>query len=498
MPRGRHTARHAKLPSRSRNASIPSSPSRRPKISRPRWLATATAAILLAGATLAAAAAIHKAGDGTPAAAYSTTCAGAPTLVADTSTDTLLGVNATSPGQLASATAEFGHLPIIRVYYTGMPDPNAWSTGAPAINKSAVVLSFRVPPATILSGVDDKALAHFFDTAPTGHPIYYSYYHEPEPFIESGQFTLAKYKAAWAHIVAIADGAHNAYLKSILILMAWDLDRQSGIHWKDYLPAGNVISALGWDAYPAGTVHDRDPQLTPPADFMGPEVAASRSAGLPFGFAEFALGRRAGRPGWLTEVARYLQNSGALFGTLFNSTGFPWMELNDSGSIRAWRDAIGGSAVGPRPSPTPAATPSSTAPSPTVHGSTSPAARPTSPTSAALPTSPAARTTAGEAAPAISAPSVSPSAFAPNGANHVQIRFRLSGPASIAICVVGDRGTVLRELDTADQPPGWSASSYAGDDWRGDLLPTGRYPILIVASNAAGSTVAKTTLKITA
>jgi hypothetical protein len=224
-----------------------------------------------------------------------------------------------------------------------MPDPAAWTTGAAALNHSAVVVSFRSPPARVLSGADDAALAHFFDTAPTGYPIYYSYYHEPEPLIEAGDFTLAQYKAAWGHIVAVAAKAHNPYLKSTLILMSWDLDPASGLNWKNYLPGGHVISTLGWDAYPAGTVHDSSPQPTPPAGFMGPAEAASRSAGLPFGFAEFALGTPAGRPQWLTEVANYLRGSGALFGVLFNSKGFPWMELNDAASIKAWRAAVAAS-----------------------------------------------------------------------------------------------------------------------------------------------------------
>jgi hypothetical protein len=270
-------------------------------------------------------------------------CGTAHARTADTSGDTLLGVDATSPRQLKAATAEFGHQPVLRVYYTGMPDPAAWTTGAAALNHSAVVVSFRSPPARVLSGADDAALAHFFDTAPTGYPIYYSYYHEPEPLIEAGDFTLAQYKAAWAHIVAVAAKAHNPYLKSTLILMSWDLDPASGLNWKNYLPGGHVISTLGWDAYPAGTVHDSSPLPTPPAGFMGPAEAASRSAGLPFGFAEFALGTPAGRPQWLTEVANYLRGSGALFGVLFNSKGFPWMELNDAASIKAWRAAVAAS-----------------------------------------------------------------------------------------------------------------------------------------------------------
>jgi hypothetical protein len=264
-----------------------------------------------------------------------------PTVATSTPTDTLVGVNATSPSQLSTRTAQFGHIPILRVYYTGMPDPDLWTTGVQGLNHSAVVVSFRSPPSTVLSGADDAALAKFFDSAPTGHPIYYSYYHEPELLVQAGTFTVAQYKAAWAHIAAIAAAAHNPDLKSTLILMSWDLNPSSGISWKDYLPAGNVISVLGWDAYPAGTVHDADAQPTSPADFMGAAEAASRAAGLPFGFAEFALGTQTDRPQWLAQVACYLQSTGALFGTLFDSTGFPWMELTDTPSIQAWRAVIG-------------------------------------------------------------------------------------------------------------------------------------------------------------
>jgi hypothetical protein len=249
-------------------------------------------------------------------------------------------VNATSPSQLSTRTAQFGHIPILRVYYTGMPNPDLWTTGVQGLNHSAVVVSFRSPPSAVLSGADDTALARFFDSAPAGYPIYYSYYHEPELLVQAGTFTVAQYKAAWADIAAIAAAAHNPDLKATLILMSWDLSPSSGINWKDYLPAGHVISVLGWDAYPAGTVHDADPQPTSPADFMGAAEAASRAAGLPFGFAEFALGTQTGRPQWLAEVASYLRDTGALFGTLFDSTGFPWMELTDSPSIQTWRATL--------------------------------------------------------------------------------------------------------------------------------------------------------------
>jgi hypothetical protein len=430
----------------------------------------------------------------TSAATDIASCAGAPTLTADTSTDTLLGVNATSPSQLQSATSEFGRLPVLRVYYTGMPDPNAWTTGVQAINHSAVVLSFRSPPATVLSGADDAALTHFFDTAPTGHPIYYSYYHEPELLVQAGTFTVSQYRQAWAHIAAIADAAHNPYLKSTLILMTWDLDPASGIRWLDYLPPGNVISTLGWDAYPAGTVSDRNPQPTPPADFMGGAEAASRSVGLPFGFAEFALGTQADRPHWLAQVASYLRSSGALFGTLFNSTGFPWMELKDAASIQAWRAAVAGSgsgAPGPGPSSPPVSSPQPGSPTVTIPPSPAPSAAPDTSPDSVIPS--ASATTV---APQITGVRVDPKAFVPTGTNRVRIQVRLSRPASIAICVMGRQGTVLGQIDRPDRPAGWSLSWYFGRDATGDLLPGGHYPVVIVASNSAGSASARAELTI--
>jgi hypothetical protein len=197
-------------------------------------------------------------------------------------------------------------------------------------------VSFKALPSKILSGADDGRLSHFFRTAPTGHLIYYSYYHEPENNIANGQFTARAYREAWAHIVRLARKVHNRDLRSTLILMAYDLRRCSHRDWRSYLPRGGVINTLGWDAYPAGDTH-----LTAPAKFMGPAVAASEAAGLPFGFAEFGVTTQSGRGAWLRKVGRYIRNSGARFGTLFDSSPpVPSMRLTNTGSIRAWEKVV--------------------------------------------------------------------------------------------------------------------------------------------------------------
>jgi hypothetical protein len=217
----------------------------------------------------------------------------------------LIGSSVASSATLAQETSQFGTLPIVRVYYPGLPAADAWSTGLAEANKSAVIVSFNADPTAIISGSDNAALAQFFDAAPTGHAIYYSYYHEPEVPIATGQFTAAAYRQAWGVIVGIADQAHNPDLHSTLILMAYDLQSSSGRNWL---------------------------------------VAASKSAGLPFGFSEFGTSVVSGRSSWLTSVGNYLASSGALFGTLFDAAGpQPSMALTDSASISAWNNVVASS-----------------------------------------------------------------------------------------------------------------------------------------------------------
>jgi FlgD Ig-like domain len=385
----------------------------------------------------------------------------APRLASDASTATLFGSSASNPSLLSQATSEFGHMQVVRVFYPGLPSSNAWTTGAPALSKAAVVVSFKALASTILAGTDDSALSHFFDAAPSGHPVYYSYYPEPERFINAGLFSVSQFKAAWAHIVSLANAAHNPALHSTLILTSYDLSPQSGRNWKDYLPSGNVISTLGWDAYPAGTIQDSNPQLTPPATFMGPAIAASRSVGLPFGFAEFALGTPAGRPGWLAEVGDYLANQGAVFGTLFNSAGWPWMQLNDSASIGAWRAVVARSGLNTpvAPQPTPA---------------------------------PAAPATVG-----ITGLALSPSAFGATGANHVTITFNLTQAADVTVCVLDSQGTIVRQLARPGRGAGQVTIAYYGGSASGQLLPAGHYWLLVVASNSHGSDTAEAGTTIT-
>ena len=384
----------------------------------------------------------------------------------------LLGSSVLSMPDLATDTSQFGRMPIVRVYYPGLPNPDAWSTGLAAANHSAVIVSFKALPTDILSGADDSALKHFFDTAPTGHPIYYTYYHEPEDNIERGEFNLADYKAAWAKVVAIANAAHNPDLHSTLILMSWDLEKASHRNWKDYLPGGGIISTLGWDAYPVGSATNVNPQLTSPTAFMGPAIAASKSVGLPYGFPEFGLSTANGRPGWLQEVGKYIMSSGALFASYFDgNTQYPTLRLTDAPSIKIWKDFVTASRSGdPTPSPSPSGSPS---PSPTP-------------------------ITSSPAGVHVSGLTLSPATVSLSSEAGAALTFGLSQQADVTVCVLNASGKVVRTMARPGSPAGPAKTiRYLVYQRLTHRLVAGSYTVLVVASNSSGSSSTAVPLTIT-
>jgi FlgD Ig-like domain len=415
-----------------------------------------------------------------------------PTRIATASSSIPLFGSSVGYVGLAQTTAQFGRMPIVRVYYPGLPASNAWDGGAAGANDSAVIVSFKALPADILSGADDASLTHFFDTAPTGHPIYYSYYHEPEDNIADGQFTLAGYKAAWARVAALASAAHNPDLHSTLILMSWDLVKASGRDWKSYLPGGGIISTLGWDAYPVGSATNVNPQPTPPADFLGPCIAASNSVGLPYGFAEFGLSTTAGRPAWMTEVGNYLMSSGALFATVFNGVAeYPTLQLTDQASQDVWKGFVAKSAQaqsGPSPAPSsPVTEPTGTTPTPTA-STPAPTASP----------SVSATTSAPAASSWVSGLNLSPAQLIGTGSNDTVISFRIGQAADVTVLVLGADGSVVRQIAKPAHTAGLVSVPYYGYTDSHTRLPAGTYKVLIVASNGSGSASAETTLSISA
>ena len=369
-----------------------------------------------------------------------------------------------SGGDLALKTREFGHMPIVRTSYSGLPAANAWTTSPGARNKSAVIVSFAAPPSTVLAGTDDAVLTRFFDTAPSGHRIYYAYYSEPEGNVSRHQFTTSLYRRAWLHIAALARKARNRQLTPTLILRASDLSAHSGVNWRSYLPDRHVIRTIAWDAYPAGTLSGHDPRLTPPGTFMGPAIAAAKSAGMQFGFAGFALATAKGRPAWLKTVANYLKNSGALFGLLTSRTSVPATELTDRPSIKAWHSVVSGSVA--------------------VQGPTSPAPLPSAPPTPA-PSSPApsapAPSSSASSSPAPSSPA--PSAPAPSAPAPSSSASSSPAPSSPPPTTPAPPPSAPVESPITSVPTGNVTCNYGPDTWSGDASSVGYSVRSIQATN---------------
>lgn len=241
---------------------------------------------------------------------------------------------------LAREDNTFGTLRSVRIFFPGLP--NGWPLAGQS-NRTMVV-SFNALPQDVLAGKDDAALRQWFASAPTNQALYWSYWHEPEDNIAAGQFTAADYRAAWAHIAALATQSRHANLTATLILMAYTLDPHSGRTFSDYYPGSAVIGELGWDAYNTSA---RAGVYRAPADIYGKAAALSQSLNKPWGIGETGSLMVAGdngtqRAAWIRLAGQYLTAQGATWATYFNANHGGDFELNDTPSQQAWATQVSG------------------------------------------------------------------------------------------------------------------------------------------------------------
>jgi hypothetical protein len=238
----------------------------------------------------------------------------------------------------AAEQARLGPLDSVRYFNPGAPA--AWSGNAGAVNRT-VIVSFKFNPSDILSGAEDSRMKTWFADAPRDRAVYWSYYHEPEDQIASGDFSAADYRAAWRHLKSLADQAHNSRLYSTLILMQWTLNPQANRNWRDYYAGDDVIDVMGWDVYSLSGVKKYDD----PAGLIDPIIAVSKQLGKPWGIAELGAVRTTADPGgtgraqWIAGVASVLHNSDALWVEYYDVGGDANNNfvLSDAPSQAAWR-----------------------------------------------------------------------------------------------------------------------------------------------------------------
>ncbi len=124
---------------------------------------------------------------------------------------------------------------------------------------AASAYSFKYAPSEVIAGTHDADIQSFFDGIKDGHPVFWTYWHEPDDEIfKSKTFTATDYRDAWAHIRKIADAAKAKRPKMIayatLIIMQYSmtpavapsrpLTGPNGMY-----PGDAVIDVFGVDAY---------------------------------------------------------------------------------------------------------------------------------------------------------------------------------------------------------------------------------------------------------
>ncbi len=236
----------------------------------------------------------------------------------------------------------YGRPDVARVFNAGLPP--WWGTLSDSVDDTPVVVSFKVPPATVLSGAVDGRLRAWFASAPTNRDTYWIYYHEPEDEIAAGHFTSQQFVDAWERLAALAAQAHNPRLQSTVVLMCWTLAPESGRRWQDYVPAAGLVDVLAWDCYNHGA---RDGAYLDPETLLGDSVQVSRQVGAQWALSE--LGSRVavgddgtGRAVWLRAVGDYVARQGAAFVTYFDGTVGGDFRLSDAASARAWAGLVRG------------------------------------------------------------------------------------------------------------------------------------------------------------
>ena len=121
MPRGMH---HADFPQASDDDYV-----ERPPRRRAQWVALiAVFAVLLVGAYMLTVGSPHKA-----------------RLSSSSTSSTLFGASVNS-GTLSKEESQFGHMPVVRVYFPATPPSNAWTTSPAAESDADVVVSWKALP----------------------------------------------------------------------------------------------------------------------------------------------------------------------------------------------------------------------------------------------------------------------------------------------------------------------------------------------------------------
>ncbi len=257
---------------------------------------------------------------------------------------------------LASLVKAFGGVQVIRSYDGGSgvtPFLNTYQ--AQDIAAGAVSsYSFKYQPSEVIAGKHDADLKSFFAGIQDGHPVYWTYWHEPDDEIfKNHTFTASDYRAAWAHIRSIADAVKATRPKleifATLIIMEYSMSPKVAptrpLTGPDGMyPGDTVIDVFGVDVY-----DEAAPQaISSAANQFDPVISFAKAHGKPWAIGELGscaiTGDAQGRATWMKDIISYWksQNSAPIFAAWFD-LDWPSCDYrieNDAPAASVWKDAV--------------------------------------------------------------------------------------------------------------------------------------------------------------
>ncbi|WP_437874349.1 glycoside hydrolase family 26 protein [Sorangium sp. So ce513] len=221
----------------------------------------------------------------------------------------------------------------------------------------ASAYSFKYPPAEVIAGRHDAALRGFFEGIRDGHPVYWTYWHEPDDELYKNRvFTPADYRAAWRHIKDIANEVKASRpaltIYATLIIMEYSMTPKVApsrplLGPDGMYPGDDVIDVFGVDVYNTGAPKGK---MDDPVQTYGKVIDFAQAHGKPWAIGELGSCAVAGDPG---GRARFLSDSFSywaerdyppVYVAYFN---LDWSDKtcdyrldNDPAALEVWREAV--------------------------------------------------------------------------------------------------------------------------------------------------------------
>jgi hypothetical protein len=253
-------------------------------------------------------------------------------------------------------TALFGGLAVDRSFDSfGGVSPFLTKYQAQDVARDAVsAYSFKYQPSEVIAGQHDAALHSFFQGIQDNHPVYWTYWHEPDDELYvSHAFTPTQYRAAWKHIRQIADSEKasrpNLQIYATLIIMQWSMTDNIApsrplLGADGMYPGDDVIDVFGADVYNHNASKG---EIADAANQFGRVIDFAQAHGKQWAVPEFGscpvAGNAQGRATYMKQAIQYWVDRAypPVYAAYFN-IDWPTCDYrldNDPPAIKVWQDA---------------------------------------------------------------------------------------------------------------------------------------------------------------